>query len=89
MWLAAQVLDGAPPTERLHAARTGDVPSSATSDLNYEFENPDIDHRATSGAPILNGDGDVVAINLGLGFANPVVRFRYYLEKAANESPGR
>jgi hypothetical protein len=92
VWLAAQVAGGAPPSERLHAARSIGV--SRDGDYFYEFENPDLVLRATSGAPILNAAGEVVAINLGGGKAptrklngvgNPVTRFRPALDEAASK----
>lgn len=64
VWLLAQVLEGAPVTQLLHRAV---VRSSKDEGLQYEYENASLKLMATSGAPVLNADGEVVGINLGGG----------------------
>jgi hypothetical protein len=88
VWLAAAVLEGAPATQRLHAATVAGLTQDGF--LLYRYENPKLSIRATSGAPVLNSSGEVVAINLGgaeqkgfvYGVGNPVGRFLPYLESA-------
>ena len=61
VWLAAQVFEGAPIDQRLHPATvTGKFP---TGECQYRFDDQ-ITLTATSGAPVLNAAGEVVAINL-------------------------
>jgi S1-C subfamily serine protease len=92
VWLAAQLVQGAPRTRRLH--RGAAVGTDEDGDFIFKFENAAISLRATSGAPVLNAAGEVVAINLGagrkdgqmIGIANPVDRFRKFLEAAAKSS---
>lgn len=64
VWLLAQVLDGAPDTQLLHHAV---VRLSKDDALQYEYDNAALSIQATSGAPVVNADGDVVGINLGGG----------------------
>jgi hypothetical protein len=63
--------------ERLFAAK---VSGAIDNGLEYEFEDPGIQLRATSGAPVVNTRGEVVGINLaggdGVGLANPAKRIR-------------
>jgi len=88
VWLVAQLLSGAPKDQRLHRARV--VGTDEDGDYVYRYDNPKVVIRATSGAPVVNGAGQVVAINLGggqsnggvTGVGNPVTRFRKYLEAA-------
>jgi hypothetical protein len=87
VWLAAAVLDGAPATQRLHPASVAGIRGGF---LLYRYDNPKLVIQATSGAPVLNSAGDVVAINLGeaeqggvtYGVGNPVSRFLPFLEAA-------
>ena len=81
VWLAAQIFEGAPIDQRLHPATvTGKFP---TGECQYRFDNQ-IKVTATSGAPVLNAAGEVVAINLAAlnvegkihGVGNPVEVFR-------------
>jgi hypothetical protein len=92
VWLAAWLLRGAPKEQRLHRAsvlETGD-----DGQLHYRFDNPNHFGQATSGAPIVNQAGQLVAINIGgykswgafIGIGNPVNRFRKYLEAAAQRT---
>jgi hypothetical protein len=92
VWLAASVVGGAPPAQRLHEAQaTGTTPEG---ELVYQFATPGLQLRATSGAPVLNAAGEVVAINLGgyeeggkvHGIGNPVTQFRPFLEAAARNA---
>jgi hypothetical protein len=95
VWLAAQLLAGAPPTTRLHSAVSLGIDKEG--DYRYRFDNPEMTIRATSGAPVLNAAGEVVAINLGgakddrgiIGIGNPVNRFRPFLEGAPKRPPNR
>ena len=90
VFLAAQVLIGASEEQRIHPATVFDVDHSKMGFV-YEFDNPDIHIVATSGAPVLNQKGEVVAINLGggkhenrsFGFGNPVTAFHLFLQTAA------
>ncbi len=66
------------------------VALSTDLELDYTFANPAIKLRATSGAPVLDAEGNVVAINLGsttrraklVGFGNPMISIRERLGKA-------
>ncbi|HUE73593.1 MAG TPA: hypothetical protein VMP01_22135 [Pirellulaceae bacterium] len=91
VWLAAQIFEGAPIDQRLHAATvTGKFP---TGECQYRFDNQ-IKITATSGAPVLNAAGEVVAINLGgldvegriHGVGNPVEVFRPAIMAAIGSS---
>jgi hypothetical protein len=87
VWLAASVLGGAPPNQRLHAATVVGIHDGL---LIYRHDNSALELRATSGAPVLNAAGEVVAINLGSGMhkgslvasGNVVSRFAPRLEAA-------
>ena len=89
LWLAARVSGGAPSERRLHRATCKGVDEGGN--LVYEYENAELLLKATSGAPVLNGSGDVVAINIGVkkesdhlfGIGNPVTRFRVHVANAA------
>ena len=91
VWLAAQVLDGAPPNQQLHLGEFLGI--DGDGDFIVQFANKKLDLQATSGAPVLNADGEVVAINLGgwteagfmIGVGNPVTKFRAALLEAADE----
>jgi hypothetical protein len=92
VWLACPVIAGAPPQRRLHAAH---IYAAEDRKLYYRYENSQIELRATSGAPVLNSNGEVVAINLGggelegelIGVGNPVSRFGPHLIEAATNPP--
>jgi len=66
------------------------VTMSSDEELDYAFGVPALKLRATSGAPVLDADGNVVAINLGsttrraklVGFGNPMMSIRKHLGKA-------
>lgn len=88
MWLIASVMHGAPKSQLLHAATVEEDQKGEF--LRYIFDNPKMNLSRTSGAPILNSDGEVVAINVAadttrgklVGLGTPVTRFRPYLEAA-------
>jgi hypothetical protein len=63
VWLVAQLVSGAPKEKLLFKATVVRVQDLA---LNYLIEDPDgtFELRATSGAPVVNERGEVVAINL-------------------------
>jgi hypothetical protein len=92
VWLAASLLRGAPADQRLHGASV--LGTDEYGLLLYRYDNPKLSKQATSGAPIVNRAGQLVAINLGgyesegavIGAGNPVSRFRKYLEAAAQRS---
>lgn len=93
VWLAADVLGGAPKGRRLHPAKVLDEGEGL---LLYEFDDAGLELRATSGAPVLNAAGEVVAINLAsgktpegtlFGAGNPATRFRPFLEAAVANGP--
>jgi len=92
VWLAASLLRGAPKEERLHRASVLETGDDGL--MLYLYDNPKLSKQATSGAPILNQAGQLVAINLGgyesegtvIGAGNPVSRFRKYLEAAAQRT---
>lgn len=68
VWLVAQLVSGAPKETLLFKARVVRVQDLA---LNYLVEDPQgtFDLRATSGAPVVNERGEVVAVNLAGGRA--------------------
>lgn len=92
VWLAGPVIGGAPRDQRLHSAR---VLMFEKQNVYYQYDNPQLELRATSGAPVLNAKGEVIAINLGggelegnvIGVGNPVGRFRSHLLRAAINPP--
>jgi hypothetical protein len=90
VWLAASVIYGENPRKMLHKCR---VVESGERELVYEYENPNLNLTATSGAPIINSDGRVVGINVRierqadrlLGRANPSASVRQMLKEALNK----
>jgi hypothetical protein len=92
VWLAARVREGAPQTQQLHRAT---VLAEQKGQLYYEFDNAKLNIDGTSGAPVLNAAGEVVAINVGggmdkgklLGVGNPVGVFREHLLQGCKKSP--
>lgn len=94
VWLMAAVLQGAPPTQRLHQAVV--IGLDPHGSLIYQFKDV-ISIQATSGAPVLNAKGEVVGINLGgegqggkfYGGANPSARVARRLETVLNSAPGK
>lgn len=70
IWLLAQVAGGAPNTQLLHRAT---VRQAKDEGLIYQYDNATLELRATSGAPLINSDGDVVGINLGGGNQNGLI----------------
>ena len=93
IWLAASLLEGAPPEQRLHSGKVDGLDEDGL--LIYIFDDPKTQVRATSGAPVLNAAGEVVAIQAGsgkdgqslLGVATPVTKFRRYLDAALKARP--
>jgi hypothetical protein len=71
------------------------VVSSTRRELLFGFDQADVHLAGTSGAPVLDADGEVVAINLGgyarggrrMGFGNPMLSIRYHLQKALKDKP--
>ena len=63
VWLVAQLVSGAPKDKLLFKARVVRVQDLA---LNYLVEDPErtFDLRATSGAPVVDERGEVIAVNL-------------------------
>jgi hypothetical protein len=63
VWLVAQLATGAPKEKLLFKARIVQVQDLA---LNYLIDDPEgtFDLRATSGAPVVNERGEVVAVNI-------------------------
>ena len=63
VWLVAQLVSGAPKNKLLFKAKVVTVQDLA---LNYLVDDPDgtFELRATSGAPVVNERGEVVAVNL-------------------------
>ncbi len=92
VWLAASVPRGAPAEQRLHRAVSKGFDKEGN--FLYEYDNPDLILATTSGAPVLNNAGEVVAINVGgkkesdrlVGIGNPVDRFRSYLDAATKKT---
>ncbi len=64
VWLVASVIRGAPTRQLLHRAH---VVHSSDDQLQYSYDNPALELRATSGAPVVNARGEVVGVNLGGG----------------------
>lgn len=88
VWLAAHVIGGAPESQFLHQGRFLGIDDDGY--FKMEFLNAQLDLRATSGAPIVNKSGHVVAVNLAgmqvegalCGYGNPVTRFVPGLDEA-------
>ncbi len=89
VWLVASLLAGAPADQRLHHAKV--LGTHSGENVLYQYDNPKLSKQATSGAPIVDQAGRLVAVNLGgfedegqiIGVGNPVGRFRKFLEAAA------
>lgn len=65
VWLVTSLASGAPPEQLLHRARVGRVTGGGT--VLFVYDNPAVDIRATSGAPVVNARGEVVGVNFGGG----------------------
>jgi hypothetical protein len=63
VWLIASVEGGEPATKLLHPAR---VTTTNAQWLEFDYQNPNLDLTATSGAPIVDERGRVVGINIGV-----------------------
>lgn len=66
VWLVAQLVSGAPSDKLLFRAKVSRVQDLA---INYIVDDPDrtFEIRATSGAPVVNERGEVVAVNIAGG----------------------
>ena len=95
VWLAASLLGGAPASRRLHAAVVKE--RDANGLVYYVFEDPELQLRATSGAPILDAAGEIVAIQVAagkierthFGVATPVAKFLPSLKAALKRQAAR
>jgi hypothetical protein len=93
VWLLASAQSGGPAGQRVHPARM--VEATTDGECTYRFDDPKISLRATSGAPVVNAAGRVVAINVAggsqggkvIGFGTPVARFKPHLEEAVKKAP--
>lgn len=89
VWLLAQVAGGAPPSQALHRAVV-EPDEDPIGGFFYRFEAPGLDLTATSGAPVLNAKGEVIAIHLSamkegtavVGYGHPTSKFRGSLLEA-------
>ena len=79
VWLYARIFQTpAPKFYRGHVLNVSEV------ELKYILDDPELESGGTSGAPVLNEQGEVIGINAGgakfvgtlLGYANPVSAFR-------------
>jgi hypothetical protein len=85
VWLLARLISGAAPDVYLHPAH---VRLANERILVYQFENSQLNLTATSGAPVVNAQGKVVALNIGGGlsggklnvFGNPIGSMRKKIE---------
>ncbi|HWO09020.1 MAG TPA: hypothetical protein VNN80_06055 [Polyangiaceae bacterium] len=90
VWLVSSLVSGS--AELMHPAR---VYYAADKALSYKFDSADLELRATSGAPVVNGKGQIVALNLGggnnqgelFGFGIPVTSLRHALSEALSAPP--
>jgi hypothetical protein len=90
VWLFAKAANDPEPDNYFYYAT---VVEAGETGIVYKFSNPKIDLRATSGAPVLNKQGEVVAINVAseievstlFGIGNPVTGFRKHLAAALAE----
>ena len=77
VWMVAEVIGRESLT---HPAR---IAGQERGWMSYEFDDPELELRATSGAPIVNADGEVVAVHAGggerggklVGFGTAAFRF--------------
>jgi hypothetical protein len=87
VWLFAEIQGYVGRDKLLHR---GSVSASTEKELRFIFADRQLKLKATSGAPILNAKGEVVAVNLGggsnlgltFGVGNPVSSVRKRLDKA-------
>jgi hypothetical protein len=87
VWLIARVAGGEPETKLLHAAL---VVTANAQVLEFQYQNPNLDLTATSGAPVVDQRGRVVGINVGakkgsgrlIGVAQPAAVLREVVKRA-------
>ncbi|MCK4259282.1 MAG: hypothetical protein KAX49_09905 [Halanaerobiales bacterium] len=87
VWLLASVMGGESSDKKLNK---GKVIKSESKQLVFQYDNSDIGLTATSGAPILNSNLQVVGINIACGskngklygFANPSISVIKLLKEA-------
>jgi hypothetical protein len=92
VWLACRLLGREDSSRKLHRVI---VTSHEDNLLEYRFEDATLQLRATSGSPILDAKGEVVAIHLGgspgggqlVGVGNPASVFLPYLLAACTRNP--
>ncbi|GAB4195577.1 MAG: trypsin-like peptidase domain-containing protein [Wenzhouxiangellaceae bacterium] len=88
IWLAAHSPSGLRCRQAVVVEHTSDR-------FIFRYLQPDWDMNATSGAPLINAEGEVVGINTGMGYdgrqryghANPVASIRRHLRQA-KKNPG-
>jgi hypothetical protein len=91
VWLASPLIGGT----GLPRAHRATVMGMTQNVIRFAYDDAALELRATSGAPILNAQGEVVAINLGggmhngklVGFANPASVFVPELLAACKRNP--
>ena len=91
-WLSIAAIVGAMPSQKQHAATiTGE---DDRGNITYALENAKLSFEGALGAPLLNDEGEVVAIHLGgslkdgnlTGYGNPAARFLPSLVSASAPS---
>ncbi len=91
-WLSIATFVGALPSQKQHAATVKGL--DGRGNITYELENSKLSFEGSLGAPLLNDDGDVIAIHLGgsskdgaaTGFGNPTTRFLPSLKASSDSS---
>jgi len=87
IWLAASLNDGPERDQLLHRAV---VRLSKREGINFQYDSTNLNLLATSGAPLIDSDGRVIGINVGVinlgdktfGTGSPVTLIRPILNKA-------
>jgi len=96
VWLLAKDLSGGDTSPIYHRAQVSAYKSFMNS-LEFYYDNPNLSLQATSGAPILNKQGQVVALNVGgyessgkiLGVACGIIKIKDLIESAVQEASGQ